>query len=333
MSEEFIPKNILVSGGAGFIGSNFINYMLDKYPDIFILNIDKMSYVSNIKNIDEKYRNDILKYKLEISDINNKNLVLLCLKYYNIDTIIHFAAESHVDNSFGNSLEFTISNLLGTHTLLECSKQYGNIKRFIHISTDEVFGEVDINHEGCTEKSLLNPTNPYAATKAGAEFLVRSYYHSFRLPVIIARSNNVFGPNQYPEKLIPRFITKLLNGEKCPIQGSGETRRNFIYTEDVVKAVDIILRKGEINEIYNIGSQDEYSVLDILDILMREMNIKVNREEVIEYVEDRPFNDFRYAIRTEKLEELDWKKETEFLEGIRKTIEYYRNKKNKVPHE
>ena len=152
MSEEFIPKNILVSGGAGFIGSNFINYMLDKYPDIFILNIDKMSYVSNIKNIDEKYRNDILKYKLEISDINNKNLVLLCLKYYNIDTIIHFAAESHVDNSFGNSLEFTISNLLGTHTLLECSKQYGNIKRFIHISTDEVFGEVDINHEGCTEK-------------------------------------------------------------------------------------------------------------------------------------------------------------------------------------
>jgi dTDP-glucose 4,6-dehydratase len=251
--------------------------------------------------------------------------VLLCLKHYNIDTIIHFAAESHVDNSFGNSIEFTVSNILGTHTLLECSKEYGKIKRFIHISTDEVFGEVDIEHEGCTEKSLLNPTNPYAATKAGAEFLVRSYYHSFKLPVIITRGNNVFGPNQYPEKLIPRFITKLLNAEKCPVQGIGETRRNFIYTEDVVKAVDIILRKGEINEIYNIGSQDEYSVLEILEILMREMDIKVNREEVIEYVEDRPFNDFRYSIRTAKLESLGWKKEIDFLEGIRKTINYYKN--------
>ncbi len=322
---EYKAKNILVTGGAGFIASNFINYMLDSYPDIFILNIDKMSYCSSVKNIKEEYRNDSKRYKLEISDINNKNLVLLCLTHYNIDTIVHFAAESHVDNSFGNSLEFTVSNVLGTHTLLECSKVYGNIQRFIHISTDEVFGEVDIEHEGCSEKSLLNPTNPYAATKAGAEFLVKSYYHSFKLPVIITRGNNVYGPNQYPEKLIPRFITKLLKEEKCPIQGEGITRRNFIYVEDVAKAVDIILRRGEINNIYNIGSKDEYSVLEILQILMDRMNIDKKIEEVSEYIENRPFNDFRYAIQTEKLESLGWKKETDFFEGINKTIAYYKS--------
>jgi dTDP-glucose 4,6-dehydratase/UDP-glucose 4,6-dehydratase len=326
MSEnEYKPIKILVTGGAGFIGSNFINYMLDTYPDIFILNIDKLSYVSNIKNIDEKYRNDSSRYKLEISDINNKNLVLLCLKHYSIDTIVHFAAESSVDNSFGNSLEFTFSNVLGTHTLLECARVYGNIQRFIHISTDEVFGEVDIDHEGCTEKSLLNPTNPYAATKAGAEFIVKSYYHSFKLPVIITRGNNVFGPCQYPEKLIPRFITKLLKGEKCPVQGSGMSRRNFIYVEDVAKAVDMILRRGEINNIYNIGSKDEYNVIEILKILMDRMYIDKNIEEVSEYVEDRIFNDFRYAIQTEKLESLGWKKETDFFEGINKTISYYKS--------
>lgn len=324
---EYKAKNILVTGGCGFIGSNFINYMLDTYSDIFILNIDKMNYCATVKNIKEEYRNNSNRYKLEISDINNKNLVLLSLTHYNIDTIIHFAAESHVDNSFGNSLEFTISNILGTHTLLECSKVYGMIQRFIHISTDEVFGEVDIEHEGCSEKSLLNPTNPYAATKAGAEFLVKSYYHSFNLPIIITRGNNVYGPNQYPEKLIPRFITKLLKGEKCPIQGTGLTRRNFIYSEDVAKAVDTILRKGEINNIYNIGSKDEYSVIEILKILLDSMNIDKKIEEVSENIEDRPFNDFRYAIQTEKLESLGWKKETDFFEGINKTISYYKTSK------
>jgi dTDP-glucose 4,6-dehydratase len=199
------------------------------------------------------------------------------------------------------------------------------LDRFIHISTDEVYGEVDISHKGCNEKSLLNPTNPYAATKAAAEFLVRSYYHSFKLPVIITRGNNVYGPRQYPEKLIPRFITRLLAEEKCPIHGEGKTRRNFIYVDDVSKAVDAILNKGEINEIYNIGSNDEYSVKEVLTMLLQNMGINKDIEEMCEYVEDRAFNDSRYCIDSNKIVSLGWSKQISFEEGLKKTIEWYKS--------
>jgi len=309
-------RNILVTGGCGFIGSNFINYMIKNYTDVFIVNIDRLDYCADVNNVKYKER-----YQLVVSDLNNYSIVSKILTDYNIEYVVHFAAQSHVDNSFGNSIQFTKDNVLGTHTLLECVRVYGKLKRFVHISTDEVYGEVDTEHKGCNEKSLLNPTNPYAATKAAAEFLVRSYYHSFKLPVIITRGNNVYGPRQYPEKLIPRFITKLFHGEKCPIHGKGETRRNFIYVDDVSRAVDTILNKGVINEIYNIGSNDEYSVKDVLDILIKEM--RVEREDVFEYVEDRAFNDFRYCVDSSKLESLGWKKEVSFLEGIRKTIAWY----------
>jgi dTDP-glucose 4,6-dehydratase len=197
------PLNILITGGCGFIGSNFINHYKNKYPDIKIINFDKLDYCSNSEDINHD--------KLIIADLNNKDILLKILNENEIDTVIHFAAQTHVDNSFGNSLNFTIDNILGTHSLLECCRIYGKINRFIHISTDEVYGEVDINHNGCTEESLLNPTNPYAATKAGTEFIVNSYYYSFKLPVIITRSNNVYGKRQYPEKLIPKFILQLLN--------------------------------------------------------------------------------------------------------------------------
>jgi dTDP-D-glucose 4,6-dehydratase len=170
----------------------------------------------------------------------------------------------------------------------------------------------------------LNPTNPYAATKAAAEFLVKSYYHSFKLPIVITRGNNVYGPRQFPEKLIPRFITKLLNNEKCPIHGQGKTRRNFIYVDDVSKAVDVILRKGEINEIYNIGSDDEYSVIEVLNKLLKELNIDNN--DVSEFVEDRAFNDFRYCIDSSKLELLGWKKTISFEDGLKETIMWYKQK-------
>jgi dTDP-glucose 4,6-dehydratase len=263
------------------------------------------------------------RYQLVITDLNNYTTIKNVLNQYSIDSIVHFAAQSHVDNSFGNSIQFTRDNVLGTHTLLECAREYGKIVRFVHISTDEVYGEVDKEHKGCNEKSLLNPTNPYAATKAAAEFLVKSYYHSFKLPVIITRGNNVYGPRQYPEKLIPRFITKLLKGEKCPIQGTGETRRNFIYVDDVSRAVDTILRKGEINEIYNIGSEYEYSVKEILMLLLSYMGIDKNASEVSEYIEDRAFNDFRYCIDCSKLEKLGWKKEVGFIDGLLRTIEWY----------
>ena len=312
-------KNILVTGGCGFIGSNFINYMLDTYSDITIINIDRLDYCADINNVYHKDR-----YQLVVTDLNNAHIISKLLTDYSIDSIVHFAAQSHVDNSFGNSIQFTKDNVLGTHTLLECARVYNKIKRFVHISTDEVYGEVDDKHKGCNEKSLLNPTNPYAATKAAAEFLVKSYYHSFKLPIIITRGNNVYGPRQYPEKLIPRFITKLLNNEKCPVHGSGETRRNFIYVDDVSRAVDTILRKGDINEIYNIGSDDEYSVIDIFNILKNTMKINGN----IEFVEDRAFNDFRYCIDTSKLESLGWKKQINFSEGLKQTIEWYSKSKS-----
>jgi UDP-glucose 4,6-dehydratase len=317
-------NRVLVTGGCGFIGSNFINYILKKYPSTKVYNIDRIDYCSNPEYVikSENYRH--IK-----GDITDKLLVLTTLVENNIDSIVHFAAQSHVDNSFGNSLQFTIDNVLGTHTLLECSRIYGRLERFLHISTDEVYGEVDIEHEGCNERSLLNPTNPYAATKAGAEFLVKSYYHSYRLPVIITRGNNVYGPNQYPEKLIPRFITHLLKGEKCPVQGNGLTRRNFIFTDDVSRAVETILLKGEINKTYNIGCNDEYSVLDILRILAQKVLDRYDYKELLEYVPDRPFNDFRYKIDFSNLTELGWKQEVDFEDGIDRTINWYRAKTNK----
>ncbi len=333
MTEENTFKNILVTGGCGFIGSNYINYILNKYNNIFILNIDRLDYCADELNIELQFRNDNTRYRLAISDINNKEFILRCLKNYQIDTVIHFAAQSHVDNSFGNSIQFTLDNVLGTHTLLECCKVYQQqsnsfLKRFLHISTDEVYGERKIDDPGCDEeKSLLDPTSPYAASKAAAEFMVKSYYHSFKLPIIIIRSNNVFGPRQYPEKLIPKFVTYLLEGKKCPIQGTGETRRNFIYTDDVSNALDIILKKGKINKVYNIGSEYEYSVLDILQYLMKELKINKRMEEVSEYVEDRAFNDFRYTVNCDKLKELGWKLEITFEERIKRTIDLFKNNK------
>jgi len=322
MTREY--KNILVTGGCGFIGSNFINYMLTMCKDIFILNVDRLDYCASEDNILPIFREDRTRYTLVQTDINNRETILECLRKFNIDTIIHFAAQSHVDNSFGNSIQFTIDNVLGTHTLLECAKVYGKISLFLHFSTDEVYGEVELDHTGCTEKSLLNPTNPYAASKAGAEFIVRSYYHSFKLPIIITRGNNVYGPRQYPEKLIPRFITRLLSGEKCQIHGKGESRRNFIYADDVSRAVETILKYGVINEIYNIGTTDEYSVVDVLDKLVNMLGISRNTlSGVSEYVEDRPFNDQRYFIQSTKLENLGWKREVTFEDGLRKTIEWY----------
>jgi UDP-glucose 4,6-dehydratase len=311
----FSPTNLLVTGGCGFIGSNFINYYKEKNPHVKIINFDKLDYCSD--------KNGINHDKLVIGNLKNKDLVVHILNEHDIDTVIHFAAQTHVDNSFGNSLEFTIDNILGTHTLLECCRVYNKIKRFIHISTDEVYGEVDIDHKGCTEKSLLNPTNPYAATKAGAEFIARSYFYSFNMPIIITRGNNVYGPRQYPEKLIPKFINQLINNEKCTIHGKGETRRNFIYVNDVVKAIEIILQKGIINNIYNIGTNNEYSVSEIADKLIKYLKPNDKVEDWIQYVTDRNFNDYRYAIKSNELYDLGWKEETNFDNGFEYTIQWF----------
>ena len=323
--------SILITGGCGFIGSNYINNLLksEKFNNEtydYIINIDKLDYCSNKDNVNS---NDSNKYIFIEGSICDKELLKRIFNMYNIEYVVHFAAQTHVDNSFDNSINYTIDNILGTHQLIECCRLYGNIKKFIHISTDEVYGEISINCKDSTEVSLLNPTNPYAATKAGAEFIVRSYYYSYNMPIIIIRCNNVYGANQYPEKIIPKFITLLKKNKKMSIHGNGLTRRNFIYVDDVINAINIIAIKGEINNIYNIGSEDEYNVIEIATILLNHIKgEKENIEDWIEYIKDRNFNDFRYSINTTKLNNLGWEKTINFKDGIKKTIDWYINNEN-----
>jgi len=305
---------MLITGGCGFIGSNFINYI-----DTRLINLDCMNYCASINNITSKKCINIE------GNITDKKLVSHILDMYNIHTIIHFAAQSHVDSSFDNSLQYTIDNIYGTHVLLQCSLEYGKLKKFIHISSDEVYGEVDINHPGCQERSILSPTNPYSATKCGAEMLCQSYYHSFKLPIIIIRCNNVYGPNQYHEKLIPKFIHLLKTNQKLTIHGTGQTRRNFIWVDDVSSALSIVLEKGEVGQVYNIGTNNEYNVMTVAKLLIKKIKKTDNYEQYIEYVKDRPFNDFRYAIDATKIKLLGWEeKYNQFEENLEKLILNYK---------
>jgi dTDP-glucose 4,6-dehydratase len=322
-------KNILVTGGCGFIGSNFINYIREIDSNVNIINIDKLDYCSHPENIINKEN----RYKFFHCNINNLEFVSYILSQEKIDTVFHFAAQSHVDHSFGNSLQFTIDNVLGTHSLLEACKKYGNIQKFIHISTDEVYGEIDIKSQSSKENSLLNPTNPYASSKAGAEFLVRSYFYSFKLPVIIIRGNNVYGPRQYPEKLIPKFITSLLQNQKCTIHGQGHSIRNFIYVDDFVRGVYKVYEKGNIMDIYNIGSKNEYSVIEIAKILIQKIKPNSTFSDNVEFVQDRLFNDKRYCIDTHIMTDtLNWKEEIDFDTGIHMTIDWYKQNMSMFLH-
>lgn len=323
-------KNVLVTGGCGFIASNFINMVARKYKNINWINLDAMYYCADINNIDGEVQN-FKNYHFIKGNTNSMDLVDHILKHYEIDAVINFAAQSHVCNSFGESLLYTKDNILGTHTLLECCRKYGieKIKKFIHVSTDEVYGESELNEESKHEFSILYPTNPYAATKAGAEMLVISYYKSFKLPIIITRGNNVYGPRQYPEKLIPKFIISLINNQKCTIHGSGNQLRSFLYVDDTVNAFDIILHLGKIGEIYNIGTCEEYSVIDVTKMLVSILKPNSNVNDWIEYIKDRDFNDLRYYISTNKLKELGWEHKINFNEGLQKTIQYYQDKYHK----
>ena len=327
-------KNILITGGCGFIASNFLNHMVKKYPHYNFINLDAMYYCASKINILKSVRQK-KNYIFIKGTIQNRELVDYIFEKHQIDTVIHFAAQSHVDNSFSNPIQYTQDNIVGTHNLLESVRAYGLIKKFIHVSTDEVYGEsVSEETDIKSEKSKLNPTNPYAATKASAEMLVNSYVYSYNLPVIITRGNNVYGPRQYPEKLIPKFINLLLHNKKCTIHGKGDTERSFLYVDDVVRAFECILFKGKIGEIYNIGTNFEYSVMEIAKRLI--MNMYQTKLEIpgeitkyIEYVEDRKYNDKRYNISFQKLLALGWKQEVFIAEGLLKTIEYY-DKKNKT---
>ena len=310
--------NLLITGGCGFIGSNFINYIFDR-TDYNIINLDAMYYCASENNIKEEIRNNS-RYKLIKGNLCSYDLVRHIINDYKIDYVIHFAAQSHVQNSFEDSLQYTKDNIEGTHTLLEVCRRYKNIKKFIHVSTDEVYGEsmIEEDENKKTENSILCPTNPYAATKAGAELIAQSYYHSFKMPIIITRGNNVYGPNQYPEKLIPLFIELLRGNKKVTIQGDGSNIRAFLHSHDVARAFEIILEKGKIGEIYNIGSDEnqEYTVLEVAKLLIEKIK-KINDHNLwITYIEDRPFNDKRYYISNQKIKDLGWTIDINFEDGI-----------------
>jgi dTDP-glucose 4,6-dehydratase len=321
---EFPNSNdtiLLVTGGYGFIGSNFVNNVMERFDKIKIINFDAMYYCAREENVYEKWRNSE-RYTFIKGNLCSFDLVRHIITSYQPTHIIHFAAQSHVQNSFEDSLKYTQDNILGTHTLLECLRVYGkHLKRIIHVSTDEVYGEsmldVDENHK--TEQSVLCPTNPYAATKAGAELIAQSYNHSFGMPIIITRGNNVYGPNQYPEKVIPRFIQQLKNGEKVTIQGDGSCVRAFMYVSDTSDAFIKILENGKIGEIYNIGCDEgmEYSIMDVAKILIKDICQTEDYDKWITYIKDRPFNDQRYYISNQKLKDLGWSIKISFEEGIK----------------
>jgi dTDP-glucose 4,6-dehydratase len=310
---------LLVTGCCGFIGSNFVNYYFKQNADVEIINLDAMYYCASEFNIEETVRNSD-RYHLIKGNLCSFDLIHTILEIYKIDTVIHFAAQSHVQNSFNNALQYTHDNVVGTHTLLESCRKYGKIKKFIHISTDEVYGEsmLSEHEEKKHEGSVLCPTNPYAATKAAAELIAKSYYHSFNMPIIITRGNNVYGPNQYPEKLIPKFIQQLLNNERVTIQGDGTNVRAFLHVLDVCSALSLVLEKGNIGEIYNIGSDDhhEYTVTQIAHMLIEKIQKSTDYDKWITYIEDRPFNDKRYYISNQKVKDLGWSIDMDFNNGV-----------------
>jgi dTDP-glucose 4,6-dehydratase len=315
--------NLLITGGCGFIGSNFINYYFPKAHVNTLVNFDAMYYCASEDNVDETIRKN-QRYVLVKGNLCNSELVAKTLRKNRITHIIHFAAQSHVQNSFEDSIKFTHDNIVGTHTLLECGRKWGQLVKFVHVSTDEVYGEsmnhVDEKHK--TEHSILCPTNPYAATKAGAELIAQSYHHSYKMPIIITRGNNVYGPNQYPEKLIPLFIKLLKENRKVTIQGNGSSVRAFLHAYDTARAFECILERGEIGEIYNIGCDEgmEYSVMEIAHILIEMIHNKKDYESWIEYIEDRPYNDMRYYISNQKVKDLGWDIQVDLMSGLRKMV-------------
>ena len=310
---------LLVTGGAGFIGSNFILFMLKHHPNDKIINLDKLTYAGNIDNLKSIRRNS--NYRFVKGDICDKEMVNKLIR--DVDAVVHFAAESHVDRSIINSDTFVKTNILGTQVLLDAAYRNG-MTRFHHISTDEVFGE--LGHEGrFSERTNYNPRSPYSASKAGADHLVMAYYHTHGLPITISNSCNNYGPYQFPEKIIPLFITHLIEGRKIPVYGKGQNVRQWIHVEDHCGAIDLILRNGKIGETYCVGGETEISNIDLAKLILHEMGLS---EEFIEFVEDRKGHDFRYSLDYSKIsKELKWRPRTAFEIGIKRTIRWYQENK------
>lgn len=342
-------KNILITGGSGFIGSNFINLILnnkDDYPhhDINIINIDKLTYAASLKN-NKNYKDD-QRYKFFHGDINDEKLVFSILNKFGIEAIINFAAESHVDNSIAAPDEFVQTNILGTYNLLKCLNAY-NVNRsskaiFFHISTDEVFGSLDINDSGFNEFNPYKPNSPYSASKASSDHLVRAWHETYQLPILITNCSNNYGPYQNQEKLIPKIINNALNKKMIPIYGDGMNIRDWLFVEDHCRALIRVLIEGRIGQTYNIGGLNEINNIDIANKICKTLeklypfdknfnstnNNKLSSyKDLITFVTDRPGHDFRYSIDPTKIEkQLNWKPNETFDSGISKTIKWYLEK-------
>ncbi len=307
---------LLVTGGAGFIGSNFVHHILNTYPDYEVINLDALTYAGNLENLKALENNS--RHKFVKGDICDAELVEGLVK--DVDVIVHFAAESHVDRSILDSAAFVRTNVIGTHTLLEAARKAGN-KRFHHVSTDEVFGSLEAQDEPFCETTPYDPRSPYSASKASSDHLVRAYYHTYNLPVTISNCSNNYGPFHFPEKLIPLLITNLMEGKKIPIYGDGMNVRDWLYVEDHCRAIDAIIHRGKIGETYCVGGDGEKPNLEIAKTIL---SLLGKDEEMIEYVEDRKGHDRRYAINFDKIKkELGWEPQVTFEEGIKKTIQWF----------
>jgi len=315
-------KNILITGGAGFIGSNFINHVLNERDDYNVVNLDKLTYAGNLENL--KLTEAKKNYHFIKGDIANSDLVNYIFEKHQIKFVINFAAESHVDRSILGSEIFYRTNVIGTNVLLETARRY-EVEKFIQISTDEVYGSLGL--EGLfTEKTPLSPNSPYSSSKAAADMMALSFHHTYGMPVVITRCSNNYGQYQFPEKLIPLMIINALNNKKLPVYGDGMNVRDWIYVIDHNKAIDIVFEKGKAGEVYNIGANNEMPNIEIVKLILKHLK---KSEDLIEFVKDRPGHDRRYAIDTTKIKmELKWKPEYTFESAIQDTIEWYIKNRN-----
>ena len=315
-------KNVLITGGAGFIGSNFVLYFLVTREDVRVVNFDKLTYAGNLESLEDVVTNP--RYTFIKGDICDRTEVETAFTKFDIDTVIHFAAESHVDRSILGSAVFVQTNVVGTHTLLDVAKDRG-VDRFIHVSTDEVYGSLG-DAGKFTETTPLHPNSPYAASKASSDLLALSYQHTHGLPVIVTRCSNNYGPYQFPEKLIPLMIVNAFVDKPLPVYGDGLNVRDWLYVEDHCSAIDMVLAKGKVGEVYNIGGNNEWKNIDIVKLILQHLG---KPQSLINFVKDRPGHDRRYAMDATKMKnELGWQPSHTFENGIKETIEWYRQKES-----